>query len=528
MRVAGQEGIGAPANDGVAERGAGASASGAFTALLALLQGGAVPAEIEQLGAGGAIPDDAAEDDADDAGAGAAEATAADGVVVTLSVASAVAAGAGATTASAAPAAADAAQPGGAGTAGAATIAAFAGDAGGLGGGGSVAGAGAGAFGGAGRDFAQGQGERTADPGIATDAAPTIDGTASATADAPASSTSQKGREGTLVAAAAPGAARTAATGTQPAVAPQAAAAAEADGDAARASAPRAPAATGAGTATGESAATATSAELGSGTDHARATIAPHATTSARAGAATSAQPAGEADADESETGDADAPPPGRGASASAPARDLPAGVRLLTEPAHALDAQARDGAATNDATIRAEGLGIARGDALTGNGAGGGAERVRASGFTAGEAGLPSWVERLSSPEGLAAARRGHALHMDLEPNGLGRIEIRLSLGRDGLRATVIAEHETTRSLLASQQPQLAAALERNDLRLESFLVDVGAHAGGDGREAWRDATDPAAFDQIGMVHVTGRDAALDDPSRASAAPRGLVSVRA
>jgi flagellar hook-length control protein FliK len=228
---------------------------------------------------------------------------------------------------------------------------------------------------------------------------------------------------------------------------------------------------------------------------------------------------------DEVSTADESGFAPGRPTSAPTTTRQLPSGARLVAEPLHALgQAHGRHG---DGASSLSDGFGVARSDASAATTAGDGTSRLRATGFTSGNATLPSWVERLASPDGLAATRRG-TLHLDLEPNGLGRIELRLSFGRDGVRATVLTEHEHTRSLLASQQPQLAAALERNDLRLESFLVDVGTQSGGDGREAFRDATDPAAFDQIGMVHVSAPDATSDTLTLPTVAARGLVNVRA
>jgi len=136
----------------------------------------------------------------------------------------------------------------------------------------------------------------------------------------------------------------------------------------------------------------------------------------------------------------------------------------------------------------------------------------------------MPSWIERLTSPQRLALSRNADALTFDLEPNGLGRIEVRLSFGRDGVRAQVFAEHEHTRTLLVNQQPALAAAFERNDLRLESFLVDLGLGADGqqDARSAWDEMN---AFDQIGLVSSsTGDDVAGDTVSPATT----LLSVRA
>jgi len=135
----------------------------------------------------------------------------------------------------------------------------------------------------------------------------------------------------------------------------------------------------------------------------------------------------------------------------------------------------------------------------------------------------LPSWIERLTSPQRLAA-RRSTALRIDLEPAGLGRIEVRLSFGRDGVRAQVMTEHDHTRALLAQQQPQLAAAFERSDLRLESFLVDVGV--GGDASgEAHREVEEPAAWDAA-FANGAAREGEHEVPS--ATVVTGLLSVRA
>jgi flagellar hook-length control protein FliK len=134
----------------------------------------------------------------------------------------------------------------------------------------------------------------------------------------------------------------------------------------------------------------------------------------------------------------------------------------------------------------------------------------------------LPSWIERIASPQRLAA-KRSTALRLDLEPAGLGRIEVRLSFGRDGVRAQVMTEHDHTRALLAQQQPQLAAALERSDLRLESFLVDVGF--GDASGEAHREVEDPAAWD-ASFAAGAARESEPEVP--AATIVTGLLSVRA
>jgi flagellar hook-length control protein FliK len=149
--------------------------------------------------------------------------------------------------------------------------------------------------------------------------------------------------------------------------------------------------------------------------------------------------------------------------------------------------------------------------------------EVPRASVASGAVPGLPSWIERLASAQRLGASSKGEALHFDLEPNGLGRIEVRLSVGRDGVRTQIFTEHEHTRTLLANQQSQLAAAFERNELRLESFLVDLGL-GGEAGRDARHEPTDVNAFDQTGLVSSSTADDVV-----AEALPvAGLVSVRA
>jgi len=146
-----------------------------------------------------------------------------------------------------------------------------------------------------------------------------------------------------------------------------------------------------------------------------------------------------------------------------------------------------------------------------------------RASVASGAAPGLPSWIDRVASAQHLAASRKADALHFDLEPDGLGRIEVRLSFGRDGVRAQVFAEHEHTRSLLSNQQAQLASAFERNDVHLASFLVDLGlgGEAGGDARH---DPTDVSAFDETGLVSAADGDEAVAAPAPVT----GLLSVRA
>ena len=111
------------------------------------------------------------------------------------------------------------------------------------------------------------------------------------------------------------------------------------------------------------------------------------------------------------------------------------------------------------------------------------GAGRVSSTGETRvgidAPAGLTAWAERVVDALRLATARGGGEMRLRLEPEGLGHIDVRISLAHDGVRAVLVAEHDATRTLLANGQHLLQAALERSDLRLAGFSVDLGFGAG-------------------------------------------------
>ncbi|MCC6764868.1 MAG: flagellar hook-length control protein FliK [Deltaproteobacteria bacterium] len=90
-----------------------------------------------------------------------------------------------------------------------------------------------------------------------------------------------------------------------------------------------------------------------------------------------------------------------------------------------------------------------------------------------------PRWGERVADAVRLSAVRGGGEIRLQLEPEGLGHIDVRLHVQGDGVRAVIVAEHESTRALLTSQQQVLHEALQRSDLRLSDFSVDVGSGGG-------------------------------------------------
>ncbi len=119
------------------------------------------------------------------------------------------------------------------------------------------------------------------------------------------------------------------------------------------------------------------------------------------------------------------------------------------------------------------------------------------ASVFPEGGDTAPSWVERIAERVRLARSSDRAELRLALVPKGLGQIDVRLRLDAEGLHATIVAEHEQTRALLAGQQSRLEAALAQEDLDLSSFDLGVDDGAAddeeasrGEGRDGGRGAS--------------------------------------
>ncbi len=138
-----------------------------------------------------------------------------------------------------------------------------------------------------------------------------------------------------------------------------------------------------------------------------------------------------------------------------------------------------------------------------------------------------PRWSERVADAVRLSALRGGGEIRLQLEPEGLGHIDVRIHLRSDGVHAAIVAQHESTRALLTSQQQALHDAFQRSDLRLSGFSVDVGS----DGRAAsfarpddqGRGDAAPAAPRPSGVT--TAAADVLDGATVAAAS--GHVSVR-
>lgn len=72
---------------------------------------------------------------------------------------------------------------------------------------------------------------------------------------------------------------------------------------------------------------------------------------------------------------------------------------------------------------------------------------------------------------------RDGGEMRVTIEPQGLGHVELRIAVDANAVHATLTASHEHARDMLSQHRPQLEAALERSQLRLEGFNVNLGQH---------------------------------------------------
>ncbi len=70
-----------------------------------------------------------------------------------------------------------------------------------------------------------------------------------------------------------------------------------------------------------------------------------------------------------------------------------------------------------------------------------------------------------------------GGEMRLEVTREGLGQVEVHVSVRHDSVHAALFAEQDQTREALATQRPALEAALGRQQLRLEGFTVGMGQH---------------------------------------------------
>jgi hypothetical protein len=132
--------------------------------------------------------------------------------------------------------------------------------------------------------------------------------------------------------------------------------------------------------------------------------------------------------------------------------------------------------------------------------------------------------VDRFLRLEALrpAPARDGGEMRLEVAPEGLGRVEVRVVVRDDAVHATLTAEHGQARETLAANRPALEQALGRAQLRLEGFDVGLGHGAP---RHALPDEPAPSR-----LVGARPASAPSTEPVPAAPAPvrRGVLSLRA
>jgi hypothetical protein len=100
--------------------------------------------------------------------------------------------------------------------------------------------------------------------------------------------------------------------------------------------------------------------------------------------------------------------------------------------------------------------------------------------------------VERLVRLDELRPlpARDGGEMRLELAPDGLGRIEVRVTVKADAVHASVYAQHDHAREALEANRQSLETALNRSNLRLEGFSVGLGHQPRGEQRDLRDDPT--------------------------------------
>jgi hypothetical protein len=136
--------------------------------------------------------------------------------------------------------------------------------------------------------------------------------------------------------------------------------------------------------------------------------------------------------------------------------------------------------------------------------------------------------VERLVRLDELrpVRVRDGGEMRLEVSPEGLGRVEVRVAVRADGVHAALYAQQDHARDALVAHRPALEAALGRSQLRLETFSVGLGQHELGDrgrhGPHAEPAHEDPIARRTVAPVPAPAPAAALEPPAS------GGLSLRA
>jgi flagellar hook-length control protein FliK len=133
--------------------------------------------------------------------------------------------------------------------------------------------------------------------------------------------------------------------------------------------------------------------------------------------------------------------------------------------------------------------------------------------------------VDRLVRLDQLRATPRrdGGEMRIEVTPEGLGPVEVRVVVRADAVHATLLSNHDLAREALTAGRSSLEAALERSNLRLEGFTVDVGQQQHQAPAEQQRSPSANAAW-----LLANGFEAATTPPLGVSAGGTQGLSLRA
>src|SRR5438552_5656764 len=146
-----------------------------------------------------------------------------------------------------------------------------------------------------------------------------------------------------------------------------------------------------------------------------------------------------------------------------------------------------------------------------------------------AARAGAEHDVERLVQLDQLrpVRVRDGGEMRMEVSPEGLGRVEVRVAVRADAVHAALYAQQDHARDALMAHRPALEAALGRSHLKLETFSVGVGQHELGDSDR--RTPQSEPAHDEPGPRRTSSPSVAAAAPATTlTPAASGGLSLRA
>ncbi|MEA2638675.1 MAG: hypothetical protein QOF51_69 [Chloroflexota bacterium] len=132
--------------------------------------------------------------------------------------------------------------------------------------------------------------------------------------------------------------------------------------------------------------------------------------------------------------------------------------------------------------------------------------------------------VEQLRDAAQAAARTPGATVRLQLRPEGLGAVNLRVSMGEHGVGIHVSVDNTTTHDLVQATWPQLAAALNLQGVPIENLFLELGGGAFGQnapGRQDWQqprpgqqraaDSSRPVANEPTPSISPADRQSRVD-----------------